>query len=376
MQHHTLGNNLQREVDSLVSKHQDIFNVVIGIANSEGNFYWSGAAGYADADRTEEMMVDTPIFIASITKMFTGAATMLLEEQKRLSLDDPISKYLSADLIEDIHRYKGQDYTDQLRVYHLISQTSGLPDYFTEKPKGGWSIFDRLIVEGDFSWNLEQVVEIAKYDLYPKFPPEPKSQENSGKTAYYSDTNYQLLGAVLESVTQQRLNQVFSELIIEPLELSATYLHGYAEQPVPAANPPAAIYYKTQAFQLDKAMTSFGPDGGMVSTVSDSLKFIQHFMQGKFLANPSTLERMKNWKKIFFPLQYGFGLMRFKLPRIFSPFSPSPALIGHSGSTSAFLFYSESDQIYIAGTLNQVQNQGRPFRVMLKMIKMVNEALS
>ena len=376
MQHHTLRDNLQREVDSLVSKNQDIFNAVIGITNTERDFYWSGAAGTTDAERSESMEVDTPIFIASITKMFTGAATMLLEEQKRLSLDDPISKYLPADLIEGIHRYKGQDYTDQLRVYHLISQTSGLPDYFMEKPKGGWSMFDRLIVEGDFGWDLEQVVKIAKYDLSPKFPPEPKSKENSGKAAYYSDTNYQLLGAVLESVTQQRLNQVFSELIIEPLELSATYLHGYTEQPVPAASPPAAIYYKNQAFQLDKAMTSFGPDGGMVSTVSDSLKFIQHFMQGKLFANPSTLERMKNWKKIFFPLQYGFGLMRFKLPRIFSPFSPSPALIGHSGSTSAFLFYSESDQIYITGTLNQVENQGRPFRVMLKMIKMVNEAVS
>jgi CubicO group peptidase (beta-lactamase class C family) len=372
MQQNSLENNLQREIDSLVSKNQDIFNVVLGVTRANGDFFWSGAAGYADADRTEEMTVDTPIFIASITKMFTGAATMLLEEQKRLSLDDPISKYLPADLIQDIHRYKGQDYIDQLRVYHLISQTSGLPDYFTEKPKGGWSIFDRLIVEGDFGWNLEQIMEITKYDLSPKFPPEPKSQEKSGKAAYYSDTNYQLLGAILESVTQQSLDEIFSELIIEPLELSATYLHGYTEQPA----TPASIYYKTRAFQLDKAMTSFGPDGGMVSTVSDSLKFIQHFMQGKLFANPSTLERMKNWKKIFFPLQYGFGLMRFKLPRIFSPFSPSPALIGHSGSTSAFLFYSESDQIYIAGTLNQVQNQGRPFRVMLKMIKMINEALS
>ena len=376
MQHHSLGNNLQREVDSLVSKNQDIFNSVIGIANTERDFYWSGAAGDADADRTEEMMVDTPIFIASITKMFTGAATMLLEEQKRLSLDDPISKYLPADLIDGIHRYKGQDYTNQLRIYHLISQTSGLPDYFMEKPKGGWSIFDRLIVEGDFGWDLEQVVKIAKYDLSPKFPPEPKSQENSGKAAYYSDTNYQLLGAILESVTRQSLDEIFSELIIEPLELSATYLHGYTEQPVSTTRSPAAIYYKNQAFQLDKAMTSFGPDGGMVSTVNDSLKLLQHFMQAKLFANPSSLERMKTWKKIFFPLQYGFGLMRFKLPRIFSPFSPSPALIGHSGSTSAFLFYSESDQIYIAGTLNQVQNQGRPFRVMLKMIKMVNEALS
>ena len=99
-------------------------------------------------------------------------------------------------------------------------------------------------------------------------------------------------------------------------------------------------------------------------------------MGGKLFANPSTLESMKSWRNIFFPFQYGLGLMRFKPPRIFSPFSLIPELIGHSGSTSAFLFYSESDQLYIGGTLNQIENQGRPFRLMLKIIKIVNEAMS
>jgi CubicO group peptidase (beta-lactamase class C family) len=245
-----------------------------------------------------------------------------------------------------------------------------------EKPQGGKSIFDRLVVDNDLAWDLEQVIDIAKNDLTPKFPPETMEQEKSGKAAYYADTNYQLLGAVVESATQKPLHEVFSELIIEPLELTSTYLFGYGEPQVTADGPPADIYYKTWPLHINQAMKSFGPDGGMVSNVEDSLKFLRHYMEGKLFANPSTLERMKNWKRIFFPLQYGLGLMRFKLPRIFSPFSPSPELIGHSGSTSAFLFYSESDQVYIGGTLNQIENQGRPFRLMLKLIKMVNEGLS
>lgn len=374
MDHTALKTRLQSEFDALVSKNKDIFSVVLGITNARGDFIWSGAAGTAYADDMEAMNVDTPIFIASITKMFTSAATMILEERGQLSLNDPISKFLPDSLVNGLHRYKGHDYSQQLSIYHLISQTSGLPDYFMGKPKGGQSVFDRLITEGDFAWDLNAVVDITRNDLSPKFPPEPKDQIKSGKKAFYSDTNYQLLGAIVEAVTQESLQEVFSELIIGPLNLPSTYLHGYRDPTLNPENSPANIYHKTKVFRLDKAMKSFGPDGGMVSNVEESLKFLKYFMEGKLFAHRSTLERMKNWKRIFYPLQYGLGLMRFKLPKIFSPFSPNPELIGHSGATSAFLFYSDIGQLYIGGTLNQVDNQGRPFRMMLKIIKLMDEA--
>lgn len=372
--HHTdLEERLQNEIDSLLDKNSDVFSTVIGIRNVKGDFHWSGAAGTAYAGKTEDIQIDTPIFIASVTKMYTGAATMILEERGHLSLNDPIAKYLPGPLVDGLHRYKGTDYSDQLSIYHLISQTSGLPDYFLDRPKGGKSVFDRLVAEGDFAWDLEEVVDIAKNKLSPKFPPQPMGEATSRRKAYYADTNYQLLGAVLESVTKKPLNKIYSELIIEPLELSSTYLHGYDE---PRATPkfhPANIYHQTKAFHLDKAMKSFGPDGGMVSTIEDSLVFLRNFMEGNIFARSSTLERMKSWQKIFFPFQYGLGLMRFKLPKIFSPFGPSPELVGHSGATSAFLYYSDISQLYIAGTLNQTENQGRPYRLLIKLINMISK---
>ena len=88
----------------------------------------------------------------------------------------------------------------------------------------------------------------------------------------------------------------------------------------------------------------------------------------------ATLERIMYWKKIFFPMQYGLGLMRFKLPRFFSPFAASPELIGHSGATSAFLFQSDQGGIRIAGTLNQVDNQSRPVRLMREILESGTDA--
>lgn len=368
-----LQHRLLSEVEGLVSKNDDIFGAVIGVSRVAGDFDWVGAAGHAYLDKSEPMKVDTPFFIASITKMYTGAATMILEERGSLSLDDPISNYLPPPIVEGLHFHKGYDYSDQLTIYHLISQTSGLPDYFEESPRGGKSVFDRIVDSGDIEWDVQDAVRIVKSGLKPKFPPESEGKLGSGNKARYSDTNYQLLGAVLEAVARKPLQEVFSELVFEPLALSSTYLYDYKN---PKAVLPASIYYKKRPLFIDKAMTSFGPDGGIVSAVEDSLKFIRNFMEDGLFTNPSTLQRMQNWKSIFFPFQYGLGLMRFKLPRIFSPFSASPNLIGHSGASSAFLFHSDVSQLYIGGTLNQLDNRRRPVNVMLKVIKIVGEAFS
>ena len=373
MVHTALEEKLQQELDSLVKKNSDIFNPILGIESLENDFNWIGAAGNAYADDPLPMQDDTPFFIASITKMYTAAAVLILDERGDLSLEDPLSKHLPGSIVSGLHVIRNRDYSDQLTIYHLISQTSGLPDYFLGKPRQGKSIYERLITEGDFGWDVEQVVDIAKNSLVPKFPPEPVGKRQTGKQAFYADTNYQLLGAILETVTDKHLSEVYSDLITDPLELPHTYLHGYGKHD---NIQPASIYYKTMPIHLDKAMTSFGPDGGLVSTVADSLKFLRSYFAGKLFDNPATLERIMYWKKIFFPMQYGLGLMRFKLPRFFSPFAASPELIGHSGATSAFLFQSDQGGIRIAGTLNQVDNQSRPVRLMLKLVSMVNKVLS
>ena len=136
---------------------------------------------------------------------------------------------------------------------------------------------------------MEKVVNVAKNNLSPKFPPEPKEQRLSGKKAYYSDTNYQLLGAIIESVMEKPLHKLLEELIVEPLGLSSTFLFGHGQPRTPISESPATIYYKEKALHVDKAMKSVGADGGMVSNVEDSLKFLKYFMAGKLFEHPLTL---------------------------------------------------------------------------------------
>jgi hypothetical protein len=90
-------------------------------------------------------------------------------------------------------------------------------------------------------------------------------------------------------------------------------------------------------------------------------------MDGEFFP-VEYLGEMMRWNRIFFPLEYGAGLMRFKLPRIMSPFSPTPELIGHSGSTGSFLFHSTNDDLYFSGTINQIKEQAMPFRIITEVV--------
>ena len=369
-----LDEKLHKLVEDL-QKGKDIHNVLLGLRSGDAQFSWAGAAGIAVPETGARMQPNTPFFIASVTKMYTAAAVMLLKESGKLTLDDKIQEYLPEEWIAGLHHYQGVDYTQSITIRHLISHTSGIADYFLQKPKGGQNFFERLLKEGDLEWDPAGAVRIAKEDLEPNFPPADFSNaDGQPLKASYSDTNYQLLGVILEAVTGNPLHQVFEQFFFSPLELNHTYLYGYPREQLAEVREPAHLFYKQQEMQLDKAMKSFWADGGIVSTVDDSLRFIQAFMGGDLFQDPRTLPEMMHWNKIFFPMEYGYGLMRFKLPWFMSPFNPAPEMIGHSGSTGAFLYYAQELDLYLTGTINQSASQSAPFRLILKAAQLYKKA--
>jgi D-alanyl-D-alanine carboxypeptidase len=149
------------------------------------------------------MTKDTPIYIASITKLYTASAIMRLYERGALSLEDPVAKYLPEKIIHGIHIYNGKDYSHEITIKELLSHTSGIADYYTEKPKGGKSLSDLFLEEPQRPWTVDEMIERARNDLKPNFQP--------GTDTSYSDTNFQLLGKVIEATTGKPLHIVFEE---------------------------------------------------------------------------------------------------------------------------------------------------------------------
>lgn len=337
----------------------NVRNIVARVQSSDGRVDLAGASGFADADGRTPMSADTPYHIASVSKTYTAAMIMQLHDQGKLNLDQPIATYLPADLLAGIHVHRGHDYSHELKVYQLVAQTSGLPDYFEDKPKGGRSLYDDLKQGApDRAYTTQELLAIVR-DIPPKFEPDAKN----GRKAHYSDTNYHLLGAIIEATTGQSYADNLQRMICEPLGLQNTYAFDASH---PRHPHPATIWFKQRALDLPLFLSSHAAEGGIVSTTAESVTFLRAFFAGELFAKPNFERMTRQWNGIFYPLQYGYGLMRFRLSRIMSPFQPAPELIGHSGSTGSFAFHSPERELYFAGTFNQSAAPGKPFRLMLQ----------
>jgi D-alanyl-D-alanine carboxypeptidase len=358
--------NLDQEMEYLVSglveKDKSVRNCVLSVMKGDGSFSWSGAAGIASQDGQVPMTKDTPIYIASITKLYTATAIMRLYEKGALSLDDPMSRYLPEQLIRGIHVFKGKDYSREITIKQLLSHTSGIADYYAEKPKGGKSLFDLILEEPKRSWTVDETIERARKDLKPNFAP--------GTDASYSDTNFQLLGKVIEVVAGKPLHIVYNDFFFAPLGLKHTWLIGHSEpQPASSAHP-ADVFCKDMKITNTRSNSAYWADGGIVSTAEEMIIFLKALNEGRIVSR-DTLKLMHNWHKLQFPLQYGFGTMNFKLPPIMTKITKVSPLWGHSGSTGSFLYYSQDRDLYLAGTINQVDSKVKPFTLMIKVIRAV-----
>lgn len=324
-----------------------IFGVVVNLHSPNETFL--GSAG--------NLKTTTPYFIASSTKLYITAVFLKLHHEQKLDLEECIHRYLPTEIMDKLHVLKGTDNSMNIRIKHLMSQTSGLPDYFEDRV-GNERLIDAITKGNDKHWSFEEAVAISK-KIEPLFEPGQKNK------AHYSDTNYQLLGKILETYFGEPLQTILENELLIPLGLSNTYI--YAD---PNDKTPAALYFKKDPLQIPKAMSSFKADGGIVSTAEETMVFLKAFFNGTFF--PSTLlHSCYTWKRVMFPLEYGVGIMRFKLPWFFSPFKRIPEFIGHSGLSGAFMFYVPEKEIYLTGTVNQIHDPGNSFRVMIKLINAI-----
>jgi D-alanyl-D-alanine carboxypeptidase len=308
---------------------------------------WSGASG--------NLNENSQYFIASTTKLFITAIVLKLRAESKLQLDDKIVQFFPPESLKGLHILNNHDYTSEITIRQLLAHTSGLPDYFQGKDSDGNSL-EKTVVNGiDQTWSFDEVLVRCK-SLKPLFVP-----GSSGK-ANYSDVNFQLLGRIIEVITGKSFAETCRIDVIEPLGLNNTYLYEDAGD-----KRPANLYFQAKPLIIPRAMTSFWADGGIVSTSQDMMRFIQAFMQGE-LFPVENINEMKIWNRIFFPMQSGIGMHRFKLWWIFNPFGSVPELIGHSGLSGALAFYAPEKKLYITGTVNQVAYPDTSFRLAIKLI--------
>jgi D-alanyl-D-alanine carboxypeptidase len=236
-----------------MTKNRTVYGAILCVENGDGSVSWNGAAG--DLDKEDRY------FIASVTKLYITTVILQLRNQGNLKLEDKITEYFPDEYLDGLHVLKGVDYTGDITITHLLSNTSGIPDYFSDKQGDGKKAADDLFGGKDEPWPLEKTLENVK-NMTPKFRPGQKGK------AQYSDTNFQLLGRIIETVTGKELAEVFREQIFDVLGLHDTYAYRDVND-----DSPAKMYYKTRQLHLPRYIASVTPEGGIVSTANEVMVF-------------------------------------------------------------------------------------------------------
>ncbi len=337
---------------SRMTRSRAVYGAILCVENGDGSLSWTGSSGNLEPGAR--------YFIASVTKMYVTAVILRLRAENRIELDARMSRYLPAELITGLHVSGGVDRTAEITVQHLMSNTSGLTDYFFGKGPDGKKAASGLFEGHDEPWPVERIVERVR-TLKPRFRP-----GQPGKV-HYSDTNYELLGSIIEVVTGKPVAEVFREIIFNELGLQDTY--AFAD---PEDTTPAPMYYRDTPVHVPRYIASITAEGGIVSTAPEVMKFLKAFFAGHFFPK-ETIGELKAWNRIYFPGQFDFGIGLEKqwVPRIMSPLNPVGELLGFWGQSGAFAFHNPKRDLYFTGTVNQLSGfgHGSAVRAMLQVMK-------
>ena len=347
---------LDRLFARFTSRNPDA-SAVLAVESLDGSFAWSSGHGSRSTRAQEPFSADDPYFLASATKLYVVALVMQLRAEGSLELDTPVVDLLPAGAIAGVHVLHGRDHTAMITVRHLLTHTSGLADYLEDRQSDRTVLLDIVSAPGgDRGWTRDDVLEINRHRTTPRFAP-------GSRRAHYSDTNFQILGLLIETITGRTFEANLRDRICVPLGLTGTHVFGTESSPV--YDDVATMLRGKAALRIPLVMASVTADGGIVSSAADSITFLRAFFTGRLFPNHYLAEMQQQWRRVFFPLEYGVGLMRFELPRLMSPFARPPVLLGHSGVNGTLMFFEPNHTLLVAGTVNQLRPRSLGYRLML-----------
>jgi len=297
---------------------------------------WTGAAGADDGGRPPTAR--SAVRIASVTKVVTATAVLVLCDRGRCRLEDPLSRHLPAKLVERVHVLDGHSYGADITLRQLLDHTSGLPNFFSEAPVlaaildgGGRRRFAPL-----------DLLEVAIAGDAPSFPP--------GMGRAYTDTGFLLAGLIVERLTGTSLQDAYRELVLDPAGMPGTWLESSDE--APRSGPVMAHEFQGRDI-TDMDVTVDWAGGGLVSTAADLAALLVALRDGR-LTSDEAWRDMTTWSPgpVGFYDDYGVGLGRYRIG--------ATQLIGHHGIWGAFAFWSPECDAVITGTVNTARIDRRP----------------
>ncbi len=268
----------------------------------DGDVVLERAYGMADLEHDVPNRPDTIFEAGSVSKQFTAAAVLLLAREGKLSLDDPVRKYVP----------EVPDYGSPLLIRHMLHHMSGLRDWGSIESIAGWPRTTRVYTHA-------HVLDILSRQKGLNFTP--------GTQYSYSNSGYNLAAIIVSRVSGMPFAQFSQERIFEPLGMTRTSWRDDFRRIV----KDRAIAYQAEAdsFEQDMPFENVHGNGGLLTTVGDLLRWNRNFDAPR--VGDTDFVRVQQEPGRFndgTPGSYAFGLMVGEYKGVRE--------VGHSGSTAGY----------------------------------------
>lgn len=324
-------------------QEQNITSAVVSVQETRSGQVSSYTSGTTTLQGNVPVTTEMLYGVGSITKTFVAVTCLQLQEEGKLKLDDPIGPYFPQ-----YPRWKA------ITIRQLLNMTSGITN-FTRLPA-----FAQLEKKQPKTVIPPSRFIAMAYGVPDKFSP--------GTSWHYSNTNYYLAGLIIEKVTQQSLNDVFTQRFFHPLHLTHTFYsdtfypesvikqmaHAYQQDSSTSATKPIAAKVESRdRFQDITAFNAsfYGAAGSMVMNESDLRVWTKALLTPGIILKTASIEEMK--KTIIAPpsapkpkgFRYALGIYALQVPQIGTIWYYAGVLHGY---TSCFVDIPSQHKIIVA----------------------------
>ncbi len=297
---HAVEDGLQQILDQAVAQQDVLLPGAIAYYGNWAYEPWVGSAGVADLQTGSAMRPDSRIRAGSILKTLVSTVVLQHVEEGALSLEQTLPELLPASVTDRVPN------ADRITLRMLLNHTSGIPEWDTPDADA------YLVQDPAHVWTEDEVLgRIQGVAAY--FEP--------GTSWTYSNTNYTLVGMVLDRVGGKSWRAQVRERVIARLGLTSTSLPEPGDRTVTADYAHGSQLVDGAPFDLayaDPSMAGAAGGSAMVTTVRDLAKFIDALLTGRLFARPETLVEMTTMVDApeegnpFLP-RYGLGLETYQL---------------------------------------------------------------
>ncbi|MFC1481751.1 serine hydrolase domain-containing protein [Candidatus Neomarinimicrobiota bacterium] len=348
---------IQQLLERSVTRDKHVNLGLLLVHSDKLDIHWQYAAGEVED-------VNARYHIASIGKIFTSTLISQLVEQGRLRFDTPITKILPDTLLDDLFVYEGADYRDEVQVRHLLNHTSGVADWFEDKPKKGPTFLQQALNDPERVRTHDDAMLFTQKHLQAVAQP--------GKKFHYSDTGYHLLGKIVEITTGDSLHQVLHQQIFNPLKMHQSQMLFYSEPTDSGAPEMLPTLMGDVEVGSHKWLKADWAGGGGVTNTEDLLTYMQALVNHKLLSE-QTLTAWHDLARFGYGIDYGYGIVLLNFHK-FSPFySKDLNVWGNWGSIATFMFYNPKHDAYIIGAFNQSRYIRKVVPFLMRVMKIIDK---